>query len=193
MINRIPILHKTVRSLRNSYIEKKKEIERSDIWLIYKAFNLNNLGVEIGVQEGKHAKDILNNWNGKHLYLIDLWAKNVNIHQKENVDDYIHERNLIKTVKMSNQFKKRTTIIKSDSVKAASLFKDRSLDWIYIDAGHTFEEVWNDLHAWLPKVKINGVVSGHDYLLPDVRSVVDSYFYDVKLMSDNNTWWWMKN
>jgi hypothetical protein len=35
---------------------------------------------------------------------------------------------------------------------------------VYLDAGHTFPEVWADLEAWWPKVRAGGLVAGHDYL-----------------------------
>jgi glycosyltransferase involved in cell wall biosynthesis len=44
-------------------------------------------------------------------------------------------------------------------------YEDKSFDVVFIDAGHTYEDVKADIDAWLPKAKM--VLCGHDYL-PDV-------------------------
>jgi hypothetical protein len=47
---------------------------------------------------------------------------------------------------------------------AAGHYDDGSLDFVFIDAGHRFEEVSRDIDAWLPKVKRGGgILGGHDY------------------------------
>jgi hypothetical protein len=42
-------------------------------------------------------------------------------------------------------------------------FADGSLDFVYIDANHDFVNFTNDLHYWKKKVRLGGIVSGHDY------------------------------
>lgn len=36
---------------------------------------------------------------------------------------------------------------------------------VFIDARHDYESVANDIKLWSPKVKIGGVLCGHDYSL----------------------------
>lgn len=60
-------------------------------------------------------------------------------------------------------FGERITLIVSDSVSAARLFADRSLDWVHLDACHDYASVKADIDAWLPKVKAGGWLSGDDY------------------------------
>jgi hypothetical protein len=50
------------------------------------------------------------------------------------------------------------------SVDAAKLYGDNSLDFVWIDAGHTYRDILDDLEAWYPKVKIGGLIAGHDYV-----------------------------
>lgn len=59
--------------------------------------------------------------------------------------------------------------------EAAQLLPDLSLDFVYIDARHDFESVYNDLLTWTPKVKPGGIIAGHDYIDGDITfdSVVD--------------------
>lgn len=49
------------------------------------------------------------------------------------------------------------------SVDASKLFEDGSVDFVFIDAAHDYDNVRADLCAWLPKVKHGGVLAGHDY------------------------------
>lgn len=53
--------------------------------------------------------------------------------------------------------------IKQFSHIAASLFSDRSLDQVYIDGMHDEGNVARDIRVWLPKIKIGGYITGHDY------------------------------
>lgn len=67
------------------------------------------------------------------------------------------------------------SLIVADSVTASMFFADRSIDWVHLDACHDHEHVKADITAWLPKVKVDGWLSGDDYdemKWPDVVSVV---------------------
>ncbi len=59
---------------------------------------------------------------------------------------------------------------------------DQSLDFVYLDARHDFQGVFSDLIAWWPKLRIGGVIAGHDYCdgeLPEgdffVQTAVQSF------------------
>lgn len=55
------------------------------------------------------------------------------------------------------------SLIVADSVTASTFFADRSIDWVHLDARHDREHVLADIAAWLPKVKVDGWLSGDDY------------------------------
>ena len=55
------------------------------------------------------------------------------------------------------------TPLRMTSVEASKTFEDKSIDFVFIDAGHTYEEVVEDIKHWLPKVKAGGFIAGHDY------------------------------
>ena len=57
-----------------------------------------------------------------------------------------------------------TGILEMQSVAAAAHFCDRSIDLAFIDADHFYENVCADIQAWWPKIKIDGMIAGHDYL-----------------------------
>lgn len=70
------------------------------------------------------------------------------------------------------------TAIAGESVKVAEQFEGESLDFVFIDACHEYEAVKDDILVWLPKVKKNGILAGHDYYAPTpgVIQAVDEIF-----------------
>lgn len=57
----------------------------------------------------------------------------------------------------------RLTLRRQDSVEAAKYVHDASLDFVFIDAEHSYEGCTRDIAAWDPKVRKGGIVCGHDY------------------------------
>ena len=43
------------------------------------------------------------------------------------------------------------------------IYKDKAYDFIYLDGSHKYEDVKKDLELYLPKLKDDGIISGHDY------------------------------
>ena len=87
-------------------------------------------------------------------------------------------------------FGEKITLIISDSISAARLFSDASLDWVHLDARHDYASVKADIEAWLPKVKAGGWLSGDDYdeqKWPEVVKAVSDLLPAAKLWS-NQQW-----
>lgn len=71
-------------------------------------------------------------------------------------------------------------IIKDTSKNAANQFSNSSIDYIMLDAGHSYEDVTNDIKIWYNKIKPGGIISGDDYggsYFPGVTKAADEYFY----------------
>ena len=67
--------------------------------------------------------------------------------------------------------------IRAPSIEAAREFPDASLDCIFIDGGHSYEEVLQDIQTWMPKAR--KMLCGHDYdpvHWPGVVKAVDEMF-----------------
>lgn len=121
------------------------------------------VGAEIGTQQGLYAKYLLEN-TGLFLYLIDIWKHLEDYKDIANVTDKEHEANLILAKQNVAPFAGRYEIIRDFSVSAATRFSKAELDFVYIDANHSYQATIDDLNAWFPKVRIGGLIAGHDFL-----------------------------
>ena len=72
----------------------------------------------------------------------------------------------------------------------SGFFEDKSCDFIFIDADHSFEAVTRDLNAWWPKLKPAGIFAGHDIKHPPVKQAVDNFVkkYNLNYYVDENCW-----
>jgi predicted O-methyltransferase YrrM len=146
--------------------------------------------VELGVWKGHSISflaDKLRNKN-KKIYAVDIfeeWDKN-----KEVLQEVKHINEIYNTVLKESDTRHLITDVKSISWEAASLFEDGSVDFVFIDADHSYESVVKDIKAWLSKIKKGGIISGHDYFTsPDVRSAVDELLGAVESDKKQNTWY----
>ena len=128
--------------------------------------NLMGTGCEVGVQDGHFSVTLLKRWRGSLLYSIDPWrefepSKYLDVaNQQQAVQDRIYEgaRNRLR------KFGERSVIIRSTSAAGATQFAEGQLDFVYIDANHSYDAVVEDIRLWYPKLKPGGVLAGHDYL-----------------------------
>jgi glycosyltransferase involved in cell wall biosynthesis len=69
-------------------------------------------------------------------------------------------------------------MIKDTSRNAANNFSNGSIDYIMLDAGHSYDALKDDLEVWYNKVKPGGIVSGDDYgVFYGVTQAADEFFY----------------
>ena len=111
--------------------------------------------VEVGVFKGGFSRYLLVNTPLKKLYSIDPWKNN---RTGEFLPD-IHQE----AADVLSGFGDRSELVVGSSPDIASLFKDESLDFVYIDADHGYESAKADINAWWLKVRTGGVLAGHDY------------------------------
>lgn len=124
--------------------------------------NLNGKGVEIGVHKGFYSRKILASTKLEVLYSIDPYPRG-------------HEDFLLKAASNLRPFRERSVIVIGRSWEVAHMFPDRSLDFVYIDAEHDYNNVKRDIEAYWPKVREGGMFAGHDYSMRTMsRYVSDS-------------------
>lgn len=122
------------------------------------------VGAEIGVCQGKYTEQLCQ--AGLKMYAVDSWQEydgykdyyKVNPKYKKSLDViYAEARERLKNYDCE--------IIKKSSMEAVKDFENNSLDFVYIDGNHDFRHVAEDLFEWSQKVKVGGVIAGHDYFI----------------------------
>lgn len=135
--------------------------------------------VEVGSWKGRSsshmAAGIRSSGKQIEFFCVDTWMGS-----QEHVNEQCIQSNTLYAEFLSNtqSFKDIIQPVRLPSVKAAEQFEDGSCDFIFIDAAHDYENVLADINAWLPKLKANGVLAGHDYseAYPGVIQAVEKTF-----------------
>lgn len=129
---------------------------------------LSGVGVEIGALRGDYSAIILKGSNLRKLYSVDSWKEyQSGLYQDiNNMPQGVHDHNRRVAEGALREFGPRSEILWMTSQEAADRFEDASLDFIYIDANHSYEECRRDISLWWPKCRQGGFFSGDDFL-PD--------------------------
>jgi hypothetical protein len=118
---------------------------------------------EVGVRLGDNFRNILVD-NIKTAYAVDIWKETSIIGQNDGKCKQTELNMQYENFKNEYKDDNRVVIIRDFSEKAALEFPNNYFDFVYLDADHTYEAVKKDLESWYPKIKIGGVLSGHDYI-----------------------------
>lgn len=80
--------------------------------------------------------------------------------------------------------------IRMHTVEAAQFFEDKSVDFCFVDADHSFQSTLDDIRAWLPKMRPGGVMAGHDVNLSSVLEAAQQAFGADKVKIDQEQQIW---
>lgn len=128
--------------------------------------------VEVGSWKGKSAcfmaVEIINSHKSIKFDCVDCWLEN------EVYNEFIEN---IKPISSS------IGVVRQYSKEASTHYRDNSLDFVFIDAHHTYNAVAEDIHCWYPKIKPGGILAGHDFWhkthsrhIPEVNKAVEDWF-----------------
>jgi len=126
-------------------------------------------GAEIGVFEGDTSHRLMEALPGvKHLICVDPFEhypeQTVTLNPKKaKFHDADYNQVMGTFTRNMEPHKSRYTLMRDYSTNAARLVEDHSLDFVFIDGNHAYEYIVADIKAWLPKIKLGGLLSGHDY------------------------------
>lgn len=151
-------------------------------------------GAEIGVAFGGHAQAILEQGNVQRLYAVDSYRHRPEYDDPMNLPQPVFDRLFERTGQRLARFGDRAQQIRLDSVEAAAQIDD-TLDFVYIDGDHSYQGIRDDLAAWFPKVRVGGIIAGHDYgqpAFPGVRAVADAFFqrFGLEVHHEGAGVWW---
>jgi len=123
--------------------------------------------VEIGSWRGKSsafmAVEIANSGLDIQFDCVDTWNGSLDEPDHQNDPSVINDTLYQEFINNMKSVEKYYKPVRMNSVDAASLYENNSLDFVFIDAQHDYESVKADILAWQNKVKKGGILAGHDY------------------------------
>jgi hypothetical protein len=159
-------------------------------------------GAEIGVFAGDLSQRLLQRGD-LSLYMVDSWAvaqpesdyaKSGDFHASlSQAQQEAFYRGALSHVEFAGD---RAKVIRKPSIEAAKDIPDASLDFVFIDADHSYEGCKADIEVWLPKIKPGGMICGHDYNNTEypfgVDRAVDEFCAGRALDLGENFTWFIK-
>ena len=134
------------------------------------------MGVEI-INSGKRIKfDCVDTWEGSKEHLD---PQNVSYEPLLKVPNGLYNE----FIKNIEPVKSVINPIRMTSIEASKLYKDNSLDFLFIDGAHDYFNVKQDIEHWLPKVKSGGYIAGDDYVWPPINMAVKEIFNEKQITS----------
>ena len=154
--------------------------------------------LEVGVFHGVTARNVcelLYNIHGKEFKYIGLDLFEENDENKDEVIPNTKFSNPLKTIffkyikrqnpysleavkELLNKFKDNIHLIKGNSNKILREIEMRKIDYVFLDGGHEYNTVKNDLECCKEVILNNGVVLCDDYDLsyaPGVKKAIDEF------------------
>jgi SAM-dependent methyltransferase len=162
-------------------------------------------GAEIGVFRGENAAYLLGTLPTLRLWLVDAWSPS----------PYEQDRNRFHS--MASGGPDRFTVWESQAQRAVAFAVDRyvvvkqdfrvaaglvpsQLDFVFLDAAHSYEDTRDQIAVWARKVRPGGIVAGHDYGYPQpgfegVKAAVDLAAFDrcktLEINPPSYVWHWV--
>lgn len=162
-------------------------------------------GAEIGVFAADLSRELLKADDALELIMVDSWEGEGAAYRgdcgdwhaalKQPAQDEFAER-ARKRVKFANG---RSVILRKRSDHALADVADGSLDFVFIDADHSYEGCKADIEGWSKKIRPRGWLGGHDYQNHDfpqfgVTRAVDEFVsrHSLTLETGQNFCWFVQ-
>jgi len=138
-------------------------------------------GVEVGSLYGDSAELWCSVNPQLKLTCVDPYG-NYRGRRRQSEHDAVYKATCERLAKFS------VTMVRKTGLAAVGDFQDRSLDFVHIDADHSFDGVIVDLVTWAPKVRRGGLIFLHDYFSLKWRGAtqaIDAYIVAHRI----HTWY----
>jgi predicted O-methyltransferase YrrM len=118
---------------------------------------------ELGVDNGYFSEIIMGVNKPSKIYLVDPWDTsryNDSKYQKvfKKFEHYIKSEEVL--------------LVRGLSTEVSTRFEDDYFDWIYIDTDHSFQTTFMELVQYAPKMKKEGIICGHDFVLGNFAGLI---------------------
>jgi len=164
-----------------------------------KPLGKNLLGAEVGVWEGILSAYLLRHLPGLTLYMIDPWQATERDSRyarsgdrKASLPQSQFDQAKREALQRTEFAANRRRVLHATSATAAASIEATALDFVFIDADHSYEGVAEDLQLWAPKVRPGGIVSGHDIDWDGVNRAVQEHLATIPgvrlYRGDEKTW-----
>lgn len=109
------------------------------------------IGIELGVAAGWYSRRLHETGLFDQLYGVDMYG------DRHDTVEYIKA---LKNVGLGQRY----WLLRMTFDEALDAFPDEFFDYVYIDGyAHTGENRGKTIFDWYPKVKVGGMIAGHDY------------------------------
>ena len=165
----------------------------------------NLIGIELGVHKAETFCTILQNCpNVKMLYGIDSYQPYNDYLSTDGTEtlQFSFGKKDVEYFKLTaihniewSGCKERAGLYLQDSNEVASQIEDETIDFIFLDAWMTSEQIANDLRVWYPKIKKGGLFSGHDYGIQvekELNKFFEEFSISPKVSKFDLTFMWYK-
>ena len=148
------------------------------------------MAVEIVNSQKKIHFDCVDTFDGseEHLDPNSIWYVPELVEDKDYIFKEFHKN--IEPVRMVVNAHRTT------SLEGSKKYENESLDFVFIDAAHDYENVLLDIQNWFPKVKKGGVIAGHDITYHEVQRAVSEYSLEngieIQVNFDEDIWFYKK-
>lgn len=158
------------------------------------------VGAEIGVALGGHCAAILEACPSvQRLYGIDPYQHRDDYDDLMNLPQWEFDRMCKDTFEFMKPHGKRFDLLQGKSLTWAMDWRnwprriESRLDFIHIDAEHTYEAVIVDCTLWYEHLRTGGILSGDDYNMPDVARAVQWFARrnKVQVNIEEGVFWWI--
>ncbi len=155
-------------------------------------------GAELGTWEGHTFKNLILSCPNLTLIGVDLYESQPDNTGPErwtpgeNSHAWDHNQYYNNIMHFCEQNRPRAMFHKGYTTEVANLIEDDSLDFVFIDADHSYEGVVKDIAAWAPKVKSGGYIIGHDIHFESVKKAVEEKYGQNYSTADDFVWYVVK-
>lgn len=137
------------------------------------------IAVNIGAGAGTSTISMLEEFGDLVVFSVDILASGSEITTNEH----------LRLMECGDEYTHRVKKIWGDS-KIVGLNWPIKIDYLFVDGDHSYDGCAGDIKAWLPHLRLKGLVAFHDYgspNWPDVKVAVDELMKDQKFIGRQDT------